>query len=118
MRRIRTTKEKIFFGILFFAFSWVVIGDLVQFHLDLIYGKNTSDWHQPFTKAPKGAVYKKVNEKVKEDHSGAGDGAVLTFTVKLHYRPFITGYVYLAGILPLYRYFFLSTPLRAPPLPA
>jgi hypothetical protein len=67
IRGKRSVKKKIFFGILFFAFSWVVIGDLVQFHLDLIYGKNTSDWHQPFTKAEKSNVHTfKVKEKVKD----------------------------------------------------
>jgi hypothetical protein len=108
---MRTTRKKVFFGILFFAFSWVVIGDLVQFHLDLIYGKNASDWHQPFTKAPKGATYKKV----KEDHSGAKGAAVLPAAVHWSFSTAIAGEVYLADDHTVSFYFSPGAPLRAPP---
>jgi len=115
IRGRRSRKKKIFFGILFFAFSWVVIGDLVQFHIELIWGSRLHDWHQPFTKAEKSSVHIfKVKEKVKDGSQkvkglfchAVDEQNFFTAGGRILFRP-------AGGILHIFH--FLSYSLRGPP---
>jgi hypothetical protein len=49
----KSIKNKFFFSVMLFAFSWVIIGDLISFHIEIIYGNKLYDWHQPYTKTQK-----------------------------------------------------------------
>ncbi|GEM_PF-5341669 len=68
-------RERLFLAVLMFAFSWVVVGDLVQFHLDLIYSHAAHSWHQPFTKAD--GDHGKTLKTQKKVKDGNGDHPVL-----------------------------------------
>ena len=48
----RTTKYRLFLSTMIFAFMWVIIGDLVSMHIQVIYGDDIVE-HQPFTKTEK-----------------------------------------------------------------
>jgi hypothetical protein len=66
----KSAKHLFFFSIMLFTFSWVVIGDLVSFHIELIYGDKLHGLHQPFTKTQKDSSQTfKVKEKVKDNSS-------------------------------------------------
>ncbi len=108
--------ERLYLVLMMFAFSWVVIGDLVQFHLDLILGKGMHVWHQPFTKAEKGSTKTlKVQEKVKE---GGGHHGGLVFVIPgrsmfgYEERDDLQGGV---QELPVYHFFLPVFASRAPP---
>jgi hypothetical protein len=42
-----------YFAAMIFALMWVVIGDLVEMHIHVIYGQDLYDSHQPYTKSKK-----------------------------------------------------------------
>ncbi len=51
--KTKSIKQKLFFSAMIMAFLWVIIGDLVSIHLNVIYGDTKSDWHQPLAKTQK-----------------------------------------------------------------
>ena len=51
--KTKSIKQKLFFSAMIMAFLWVIIGDLVSIHLNVIYGETKSDWHQPLAKTQK-----------------------------------------------------------------
>jgi len=52
----KSIRQKMFFSAMVIAFMWVITGDLVAFHLELIYGKASNNWHQPYAKTHKDDV--------------------------------------------------------------
>jgi len=68
---IKSPKRFWILSIMLFAFSWVIIGDLVSFHIELLYGNKIHGFQQPYTKTQKDSSKTfKVKVKVKDDHSG------------------------------------------------
>jgi len=61
----KTIKQKLFFSAMVLAFAWVITGDLVSIHLEVIFGKKIdSSWHHPFAKTHKDdSTYKVKNHK-------------------------------------------------------
>ena len=51
------------------SFMWVIIGDLVSFHLQLIYGDKSGALHQPFTKTSKNDTQTFKVKDHNKDHS-------------------------------------------------
>jgi len=65
----KTIKQKLFFSAMIIAFMWVIAGDLVSIHLNVIFGKNTdSSWHHPYAKTHKDDNTYKV-KKLKSNAS-------------------------------------------------
>ena len=76
--RYQTPNRKLFFSIMMAAFMWVVLGDLVSMHIELIFGKNVN-WHHPFAKTQKndGKTFKVKSEK-KAGHSTSHHDALVS----------------------------------------
>jgi len=70
-KNYQSPKRRLFFSIMMATFMWVVLGDLVSMHIELIFGQNIN-WHHPFAKTQKndGKTFKVKPEK-KADHSGS-----------------------------------------------
>ena len=49
----KSIKQKLYLSAMIIAFTWMIIGDLVSFHLELILGDNQNHWHHPFAKTQK-----------------------------------------------------------------
>ncbi len=49
----KTTKYRLYFTTMIFAFLWVIIGDLVAMHIRVIAGVDLFGCHQPFAKTHK-----------------------------------------------------------------
>jgi len=80
----KTIKQKLFFSAMVLAFMWVITGDLVSIHLEVIFGKQVdSSWHHPLAKTHKddGATF-----KVKQHKSDSGNKH-LDFTNEAEYLP-------------------------------
>ncbi|MCK5857002.1 MAG: hypothetical protein KAG64_05900 [Bacteroidales bacterium] len=63
----KTIKQKLFFSTMILAFMWVVVGDLISIHLDVIFDEQVdSNWHHPFAKTHKddGKTYKVKSHKI------------------------------------------------------
>jgi hypothetical protein len=60
------------------AFMWVVIGDLVSIHMELIFGTKNINWHHPFAKTQKSdSKTFKVKTDKKSHHDGGPAVAIL-----------------------------------------
>ena len=98
------------------AFLWVIIGDLVSFHIELIYGDKQNHSHQPFTKSQKddGSTYK-IKSKTKDNSSKSKK--LLSLLVKTDELPdvFIMSRVIKPFSHPEKDFSGTSVLLRAPP---
>ena len=74
----RTTKYRLFLLSMIFAFMWVIIGDLVSMHIQVIYGDDLVE-HQPFTKTDKSD-----KKSFKVDNKKASNAVKKFDTVKLY----------------------------------
>jgi hypothetical protein len=74
----KSTRQKLYFSAMIFAFTWMIIGDLVSFHLELILGDNQNHWHHPFAKTQKNdsKTYKVKSQKT-DDSSKSGHSSFI-----------------------------------------
>lgn len=71
MKEMKSFKKKLFFSLMIFTFSWVIIGDLVSMHLRVIYNIDIHN-SQTFTK-------KDNSVKIKKGKSDFGNTILLSF---------------------------------------
>ncbi len=69
-KNIKSPKQKLYISVMMAVFMWVIIGDLVSFHIEILSGNKFHGTHQPFTKTQKdeGRTFK-VKEKTKDNSS-------------------------------------------------
>ncbi len=114
--KMRSAKHYFFLTIMITAFSWVIIGDLVSFHMELLYGDKYQNHHQPFTKTQKDdSRTLKVKEKTKDQSAKTGSFHLVA-TDPFHPKTFKkTGFVtrFFQKIQP--EHLVLNLSPRAPP---
>lgn len=75
MHRLKSFKNRLLFSIMIFAFLWVIIGDLVSMHINVIYNVNIQN-EQPYIKSDKSST------KVKKDISSDDEITSLSTFIK------------------------------------
>jgi len=85
-KQTKSIKQKLFFSAMVLAFMWVIIGDLVAIHLELIYGNKNSNWHQPYTKTHKDdqQTYKVKTQKTDGSSKVKHHSFISSSTSKTH----------------------------------
>lgn len=65
INKTRSKNHKHILMVMIFTFIWVIFGDLVSIHMDVIFGFERANWNQPFAKTQKTdhKVYKAGSHK-------------------------------------------------------
>ncbi len=91
----RSPGQKFYISVMMAVFMWVIIGDLVSFHIEILSGNKFHGTHQPFTKTQKdeGRTFK-IKDKTQDNYSKSKKFVVLFESALLQNIDLFTGIIF------------------------